>query len=156
MNTPSPSVPRVGALTLFLVLVLAGCGAPSGSESSLSANTSSDDPLVRGQALFETYCQGCHGPHGEGNGPVAPLLTLSMTDLGELYARYGEFPEEYVASTIDGRAELEGHGSREMPVWGNIWTLPDDPVSQERINRQIDGLVEFVRSLQDQPLPAAQ
>lgn len=27
--------------------------------------------LARGQAVYQTYCQPCHGPGGEGDGPVA-------------------------------------------------------------------------------------
>jgi mono/diheme cytochrome c family protein len=37
--------------------------------------TADDVSVARGQQLFETHCQICHGASGEGNGPVAPFLT---------------------------------------------------------------------------------
>ncbi len=30
--------------------------------------------LERGQAVYNTYCIACHGPQGDGDGPVAPKL----------------------------------------------------------------------------------
>ena len=33
-----------------------------------------------GKALFDTYCQTCHGPNGDGNGPAAVDANCPVTD----------------------------------------------------------------------------
>lgn len=138
----------VGAALLVLVIA-GGCGAPREDEQAAApAVTMADDPVARGRQTFSTYCQGCHGPEGRADGPVAPILSVELSDLTLLNAKYGQFPEELIRASIDGRAEVQGHGTREMPVWGNIWNDPADPVAEERIRQQIDELVAFVASIQ--------
>ena len=101
-----------------------------------------------GLELYVTYCQSCHGTAGKGDGPVAPLLKVGAPDLTTIVTRYGEFPEELVASTLDGRAETASHGTREMPVWGNLWNDPDNPMAEAALAEVIQKLVTFVRSIQ--------
>lgn len=144
---------RFACLTIIALVLGVGCGtrhesppADIGDDSAMAY-----DPVERGQATYGTYCQSCHGPEGHGDGPIAPMLTLELSDLSRLVEKYGEFPEELVRASIDGRAEVRGHGTREMPVWGNIWNDPIDPVAEERINQQIAELVQFVESIQDTP-----
>jgi len=152
MNIPGVDIRtawRLAATLLVIIVVGAGCGAPQGGDAAVEAGADAVyDPLERGRQTFTTYCQGCHGPEGRGDGPVAPMLSIELSDLGLLVQKYGEFPEELVRGTIDGRAEVEGHGTREMPVWGNIWSDPADPVAEERIHQQIAELVQFLESLQ--------
>lgn len=134
-------------VSIFLVPVLwAGCGSPPSDERS--ALSTEGDPLAEGRITYSTYCQGCHGPEGRADGPVAPLLSVELSDLTLLTDKYGQFPDELIRATIDGRAEVEGHGTREMPVWGNIWNDPADPVAEERIRQQINQLVLYISSIQ--------
>ena len=143
----SPATMRLLLATLASVVLVTGCGQKT--ESTGDAESPQPQTVATtGLELYTTYCQGCHGPEGRGDGPVAPLLTTKPSDLTGLVSKYGEFPEELVSTTIDGRAQVEGHGSREMPVWGNVWTDPTDPVSEERIRTQINTLVEFIRAIQ--------
>lgn len=140
--------------TLLAAVILAlpgliGCVSPTPDEGTApSVEAGSYDPVASGRLTFSTYCQGCHGPEGRADGPVAPLLSVELSDLTLLTTRYGQFPEELIRATIDGRAEVEGHGTREMPVWGNIWNDPSDPVAEERIRQQINEIVAFVSSVQ--------
>ncbi len=138
-----------GFLTASVCLLAACSGradqaAPPSTDATLGVPSAS----ATGLELFVTYCQGCHGVRGEGDGPVAPLLKVAPPDLTRLVEKYGEFPEELVASTVDGRAMVESHGSREMPVWGNVWANTEDPLAEERLREQILRVVEFVRSIQ--------
>lgn len=133
------------------VCVLAACSGRT--DTATTPSTEATNPGVpptsaTGLELYVTYCQGCHGTRGEGDGPVASLLKVAPADLTRLVEKYGEFPEELVASTVDGRAMVESHGSREMPVWGNVWNNPEDPLAEERLREQIGRVVEFVRSIQ--------
>ena len=64
----------------------------------------------------------------------------------------GEFPAERVRQSIDGRAEVAGHGYREMPVWGDVFQPMDSEMSEpEKVDvakRKIAELVAYLRTLQ--------
>ncbi|MEL6576486.1 MAG: c-type cytochrome [Pseudomonadota bacterium] len=78
----------------------------------------------KGAWEYRNACAVCHGPHGRGDGGMAPLLSVPPTDLTTLSARNaGSFPFDRVFRIIDGRMPVEGHGSSEMPVWGRAFRL---------------------------------
>jgi mono/diheme cytochrome c family protein len=62
LPVPERSVPIEGAITI------AGMGAP---ENPTAAD---DASIARGRELFAINCQMCHGPKGDGIGPIAPFL----------------------------------------------------------------------------------
>jgi mono/diheme cytochrome c family protein len=107
---------------------------------------------LSGKEMYEQLCASCHGVNGEGDGPVAPLITIGVPDLTRLAARAGgEFPAEDVQRTIDGRFERRGHGPRDMPVWG--WQFydivnPNRPEERARVDEMIGRLVDYLRSIQ--------
>ena len=59
---PERSIPVEGAVSI------PGMGAPE------NPSTVDDASLTRGAELYALHCQMCHGPTGEGNGPIAPFL----------------------------------------------------------------------------------
>jgi mono/diheme cytochrome c family protein len=110
-----------------------------------------DDEVARGRVLYRIHCASCHGKEGRGDGPVADALRKRPVDLTRLArdAR-GEFPAERVTASIDGRAELRSHGTREMPVWGITFGELGRDTSQEReVQAEIRALVRYIRSLQE-------
>jgi mono/diheme cytochrome c family protein len=103
--------------------------------------------------MYEQLCASCHGPGGQGDGPVAPLIKTGVPDLTRLAHRDGgEFPTEDVRRTIDGRYERPAHGPRDMPVWGwqfyNSTTSTNDPIERARVDAMIGKLVDYLRSIQ--------
>ena len=77
-----------------------------------------------GPDLFRFYCASCHGETGAGNGPVAAGLKNPPTNL-TLLARSngGVFPRDQVWAVIAAGEPVKmapAHGSREMPVWGDL------------------------------------
>jgi mono/diheme cytochrome c family protein len=77
-----------------------------------------------GKREYETSCAGCHGTAGRGDGPLFKHLVKPPSDLTMLAKRNGGvFPVQRVVETIDGRlsAEIGPHGSREMPIWGQVY-----------------------------------
>lgn len=90
----------------FAVLGLAFVGASSVAADEL------------GQQEFVTYCAGCHGTEGKGDGPLAGMFAIETPDLTLITERAGgaEFPFSTVLSLIDGR-DVRAHGG-EMPIWG--------------------------------------
>lgn len=87
---------------------------------------------LSGGELYRFYCASCHGLEADGNGPMAPVLTVQPADLTALAAgNDGVFPRGRVITRIDGRDPLVAHGS-EMPVFGP-WFESDElaPVKLE-------------------------
>ncbi len=113
---------------------------------------------VIGQAEFRRQCAVCHGMDAMGQGPLAALLSVDPGDLTRLAVENdGRFPTERVYRTIDGRYEVQAHGTRVMPVWGNryrkeaedIEGLETVPKVRERIVAgRILELVFYLQSIQ--------
>jgi mono/diheme cytochrome c family protein len=103
----------------------------------------------KGEALFATHCATCHGADGEGDGPVASVMKVTMPNLRTLAKRNGgAFPAAAVAAYIDGRDQVAAHGDRLMPVWGDFLQAPGDKDDQEPIRARIAELVTFIERLQ--------
>jgi mono/diheme cytochrome c family protein len=113
-----------------------------------SAAITPADNVAQGRAIYLHYCATCHGPTGEGNGPVARDLKTPPTNLRLLSDLYGNpLQEDKVARAIDGRAEVEAHGPREMPVWGERFS--DEGHGGERqVKERIAKLVAYLQSIQ--------
>jgi mono/diheme cytochrome c family protein len=132
----------VGALTLALAGGVAADEKPAYSAAA-------------GAVTYRIYCANCHGSDGRGEGYIAPTLRVKPTDLTRLAAANdGVYPEERVRQAIDGRTEVRAHGSREMPIWGDIflWPETDSPERREHVVRKIGELVAHLRTIQE---PAA-
>ena len=101
-----------------------------------------------GAYLYRTFCATCHGEQGRADGPVAPLLITRPPDLTTIAVRQGgEFNRAEAYASIDGRRRLPGHGSPDMPIWGDVLKITeghDDAI----IKKRIDALVAHVESLQ--------
>ena len=103
-----------------------------------------------GDVLFATHCAACHGADGEGGGPVANTMNVTMPNLRTLAKRSGgAFPTDAVAAYIDGRDQVTAHGDRLMPVWGDFLRMPGDKGNEEeRVRMRIAALVAFIERLQ--------
>jgi mono/diheme cytochrome c family protein len=117
-----------------------------------------------GSDEYRVSCLSCHGVGGRGDGPLAKYLTVKPTDLtmlaknnGGQYPniKAGQYPFLRVYQVIDGRAAVELHGDRAMPVWGNRY-LADQPQgitpyggAYEKVVRgRILELVYYLQSIQ--------
>jgi len=75
-----------------------------------------------GPEMFRSYCAPCHGPDGKGTGPAASALKKAPADLTLLTKKNnGKFPTLEVQNTIKGDTSFGAHGSRDMPMWGDIF-----------------------------------
>ena len=154
-------------ITLVVVLIgsavlLTACGgseteAPEEDAATMQEDETmavSSDPVASGEEAFMQYCASCHGQDGRGNGPVADVMTVEPANLTQLRARSGgTFPVDSVYAYIDGRADVQAHGTRAMPVWGNVWGEEPggEPVPREEVDLRIRQLVEYIRSIQEEP-----
>jgi mono/diheme cytochrome c family protein len=104
--------------------------------------------------IFKRYCASCHGKEALGDGNVAQYLKVVPANLTQLTKKYGEFPSEKVHAFIDGQTDVRGHGTREMPVWGDVLqsSLAEPDLSseegEERAARMIRQLVMYLESIQ--------
>ena len=108
-------------------------------------------PPPSGAEMYALHCVSCHGPTGEGDGPVTAVLSVSVPNLRTLTRRSGgEFPAAAVASYIDGRELPVAHGDRLMPLWGDVFDATTELVPEaESAERRVQAVVEYLRELQD-------
>ena len=105
--------------------------------------TNADDPA----SMFREYCTACHGPEGKGNGPAAAALKAVPADLTKISARNGgKFPTVKVRRYIEGIDQIPAHGSRDMPVWGQLFrSLPG---GQTAVPLRVQQLTNYIMKMQ--------
>lgn len=75
-------------------------------------------PETVGKSLYQSYCTACHGPSGQGDGPLAADLDRPVPDLTLIAERNGgTFPTARVMSVIDGYTRVR-EGNVTMPEFG--------------------------------------
>lgn len=106
-----------------------------------------------GRYEYMIACSTCHGETGQGDGPLAEMLTVKVPDLTRIAADHdGAFPFLDTMMIVDGRTGVRGHGSN-MPVWGDRFerdALKDVGVyGAELIARgRLMALVEYLEAIQ--------
>ena len=109
---------------------------------------------------FLNSCASCHGVDGKGAGFLTRLFRgVDPGDLTQLAAEDGgTFPLDRVFRVIDGREEVEAHGPRQMPVWGDRYmgrTMSEwgpDELNDRRVENRIYALAHYLQSIQE-PAP---
>jgi mono/diheme cytochrome c family protein len=104
-----------------------------------------------GEETFQRFCASCHGESGQGDGPVAAGLKISVPDLTMLAERYGDdFPDSALRKIIDGREIVIVHGTRYMPVWGYEFWLEEgaDEAAQRNVETIVENLIDYLESIQ--------
>jgi len=105
-------------------------------------------PVAVGQEMFHSYCASCHGLDAKSGGPAAPALKSKPTDLTQLSKRNGgKFPLAMIESTVEGNRLIPAHGSREMPVWGEVFRNVNRDETLVKI--KIHNLALYVESVQE-------
>jgi hypothetical protein len=104
---------------------------------------------------------------GKGDGPVIRSLIKSPPDLTKLSeANHGVFAFSHVYDVIDGRIEVISHGTRDMPVWGEVYrrevgsqqngmvsNFLAKEVAGSIVRARILALIEYISTLQRQVVP---
>ena len=72
--------------------------------------------------MYVRFCVSCHGPEARGDGPLAADLRVSVPDITTLASRNGgRFPEARVRRIVENGEPLRGHGTPDMPAWGDAF-----------------------------------
>lgn len=136
-KTRSTTVDLLFVPSLLAILLLGAGLQIKGPDAAAAA---------KGRQSFKVYCGSCHGADAKGDGPLADVLNIAPTDLTSISEKNGgQFPFDGMRKKIDGREKVRGHGSRDMPVWGDAFKTTDtDKQAQERI----DQITHFLWSIQ--------
>jgi mono/diheme cytochrome c family protein len=108
-----------------------------------------------GQREYMNSCAVCHGANLK-TGAYVDFCKVTPSDLTQLAKKNGGvFPFERVYRMIDGREPLKGHGTREMPIWGQRFSVEgasaydDYPFDAEALVRaRILALIDYLNRMQ--------
>lgn len=138
----------------FLMTSLAAIAVTAAANAAAAA-----EDLKQAATDFAVYCAPCHGLAGKGDGPAASALKIRPADLTAIARRRGgTFPEAAIFEQISGLDMPDSHGSREMPVWGDVFvgqavgsglSLEDARRAAAATEQRIAGLVAYLRSIQE-------
>jgi mono/diheme cytochrome c family protein len=130
------------ATGLFVIgLVLVPASLPA-------ADTVADAAAAKGRVTFGRYCVSCHGPQAKGGGPLARDLSVPVPDLTTLAQRTGgKFPYDRVVHVIQGRESVRGHGTADMPAWGDAFKKTKG-TGEATVDAAIRNLGQYLRTLQ--------
>src|SRR3989449_5009479 len=148
MQTKTCRMPY-SAFLLPLLMTIVLWATPPGT-----ALAQQEEIAAAGQREFRHACAVCHGLGGKGESVMTTLnlLTVHPTDLTQLSKKYqGQFPFWQVYRIIDGRDEVKGHGTRDMPIWGAVFRQPEGskPVDETHVIGRILALVYYLQSIQE-------
>ncbi len=135
------------ALVVVLPLLASWSDRPDVQEPPAQNRPPAVIKSMDGRDLYDFYCVSCHGKSGKGDGPVAPKLKVRPPDLTTLAVQNGGvFPKDRVEGILTGAIVTPTHGSKGMPVWGDVFRFldPDD----QRVRIRIMNLVAYLESLQ--------
>jgi len=110
--------------------------------------------VAAGKREFRRHCAVCHGLGGTGDSVMVNLnlLTVKPTDLTQLSKRNkGIFPFWHVYRIIDGREPVKGHGTQDMPIWGDAFRKEEGEslAAETRASGRILEIVHYLESLQE-------
>lgn len=115
-----------------------------------------------GKEEFESRCAACHGMDARGTGGIIANLFRDTPKNLTLLAKEngGAFPFSEVYQSIDGRREIAGHGSSQMPLWGRYFEdkvrregiqnpTPMEEQESKLVQGRILSLVYYLQSVQE-------
>lgn len=137
--------------TLIFLLVLAlGCFvAFAADEPAKTVKKVNAQPTatLNGADLFREYCAVCHGNDAKGSGPAADALKKRPADLTQLARKNGgSFPELHVMNYIKGQDIVAAHGTRDMPIWGSIFSQMSS--NQDLVQVRVYNLLKYIEEVQ--------
>ncbi len=90
--------------------------------------------VAKGEATFTSYCAGCHGQSGKGDGPAAAALNPKPKNLADPKV-IGKLSDKYLTDIISKGGAAVGKSAL-MPPWGGTLKEAD-----------IQNIIAFIKSL---------
>lgn len=134
-------------LTLTLTAAVSSLGFAQSAPKIVKAPAPATSP-ANGSEMFKEYCAVCHGMDGKGGGPAAPALKVRPADLSQLTKKNGgKYPELKVVNFVMGDETVAAHGSRDMPIWGDVFrSMHNDEAT---LKLRAHNIATFVGTLQE-------
>jgi mono/diheme cytochrome c family protein len=136
-------------VTLFLAMsFVADPQAKPQAKPTIERVPPAETDVSSGAEMYNMYCAVCHGLDGKGRGPATPALRQTPPDLTQYSRRNGgKFPTFHVANIIQGDSAIVAHGSREMPMWGDVFrSLRRD---EAIVKLRVHNLTQYIQALQE-------
>lgn len=76
----------------------------------------SDDPVSRGELLYQNACTSCHNSDPRVEGPLGPAIAGSSFELLEARVVRGEYPEGYQPKRLSSQMLKMPHFKSEIPA----------------------------------------
>jgi len=135
---------------ILAVALLVGIGlALSGKQTAAQEM----EVIAGGEIEYQNYCAVCHGVDAKGQGLMSRFLNVRPADLTQLRKKNGgTFPFWQTYRVIDGREEVRGHGSPDMPIWGDRFRTQaggNDSGSRAQAAGRVIGLVFYLQHIQE-------
>lgn len=112
------------------------------SSPFLAAQVHAEDKTA-GKKLYLTYCTGCHGVSGKGDGPAAKTLPVKPADHTDT-KKMSQYSDEHLFTVISKGGASVGK-SAQMPGWGAVLK-----------ESQIHEIIAHIRSLSESGKETAQ
>ncbi len=129
-----------GTILGIVLIIVSGCnlGTPENSRVSQAK---------RGKVHYDKYCIKCHGE--DAKGVVVDSLQTKPADLTLICQsrRTTQFPILEIANLIDGRKMAGQHGTREMPIWGDVFEK-QEYLSENEIKGKMAEIIAYLMSIQ--------
>ena len=141
------SIPQTLILLVALMFGLSALSLGQDTGKTIKKVNARPTATLNGVDLFKEYCAVCHGNDARGTGPAADALKKRPADLTQLARKNnGEFPELHVMNFIKGQDIVAAHGSRDMPIWGSIFSSMSS--NQDLVQVRTYALVKYLEELQ--------
>jgi mono/diheme cytochrome c family protein len=110
-----------------------------------------------GKQEYLNSCAVCHGADGKAQTQALDILKVAPPDLRLLAKKNGGvFPMARIYEVIDGRLVMKGHGTRDMPIWGQRYIAEAAPSyddyaynAEVSARARILGLIDYIYRLQE-------
>jgi cytochrome c oxidase cbb3-type subunit III len=96
-----------------------------------------------GKRLYQTYCTGCHGASGKGDGPAGKTLPVKPADHTNA-KKMSQYSDDHLFTVISRGGTSVGKSSQ-MPAWGAVLR-----------EAQIHEVVGYIRTLSNRMKETAQ
>jgi mono/diheme cytochrome c family protein len=120
---------------------------------SALARAQESEVVSGGELEYHNACAICHGVEARGNGILSKFLTVRPANLRQLrLTAGGNFPFWEIYRKIDGQFEIAGHGTRDMPIWGDRFRAQaggDAKSAQTQAAGRILSLVFYLQFIQE-------
>lgn len=135
---------------ILAVALLVGIGLALGGKRTAAQEM---EVIAGGEIEYQNYCAVCHGVDAKGQGLMSRFLNVRPADLTQLRKKNGgAFPFWQTYRVIDGREEVRGHGSPDMPIWGDRFRTQaggNDSGSRAQAAGRVIGLVFYLQHIQE-------